>query len=72
MIFEKYNVYPSQTIFLTDTSGDIEEAREAKINFIVGILGGYQNEDNIKKANPNTIVKDFNDFFSLVKEECTK
>lgn len=72
MVFEKYNVSPTQTIFLTDTSGDIEEAREAKINFIVGILGGYQDEDNIRKANPNAIVKDFNKFFSLVKKECTE
>ncbi|MBU2416361.1 HAD hydrolase-like protein [Patescibacteria group bacterium] len=72
MIFEKHNVSPSQAIFLTDTSGDIEEAMEAKINFIVGILGGYQDEDNLKKAKPNAIVKDFNNFFSLIKKECTK
>jgi len=72
MIFEKYNITPEQAIFLSDTSGDIYEAKEAKINFIVGILGGFQNEENIKKANPDVIVKDFNDFFNLVKEVDTK
>ena len=66
MIFAKYSITPNQTIFLTDTSGDINEAQEAKINFIVGILGGYQNEDSIRKANPNAIVKDFNNFCNLV------
>jgi phosphoglycolate phosphatase len=68
MIFDKYDISPNQAIFITDTSGDIVEAKEAKINFIVGILGGYQNEDVLRKAEPNAIVKDFNDFFSLVKE----
>lgn len=72
MIFEKYNITPNQTIFLTDTSGDINEAKEAKINFIVGILGGYQNEENIRKANPNAIVKNFNNFFNLVNEVNSK
>ena len=68
MIFKKYNVAPNQAIFLTDTSGDINEAKEAKINFIVGILSDYQNEENLKKAGPNAIVKDFNIFFNLVKK----
>lgn len=66
MIFKKYNINPRQTIFLTDTSGDINEAKEAKINFIVGLLGGYQNEESLEKAKPNVIVKDFNDFFNLI------
>ena len=68
MIFDKYDITPNQAIFLTDTFGDIDEAREAKINFIVGILGGYQNEDNLRKAEPNAIVKDFNNFFKLVEK----
>ncbi len=67
-LFDRYEVSPDQVIFLTDTSGDIEEAKEVKINFIVGILGGYQNKENLKKAEPTAIVKDFNDFFKLIKE----
>jgi len=72
MIFDKYNISPDKTIFLTDTSGDIDEARESKINFIVGILGGYQNEENLKNAKPNAIVKDFNTFFNLIQKNKQK
>lgn len=72
MIFDKYDINPSQAMFLADTSGDIREAREVKINFIVGILGGYQNEDVLRKAEPDAIVKDFNNFFKLVKQESTE
>jgi phosphoglycolate phosphatase-like HAD superfamily hydrolase len=68
IIFEKYNVSPNQSIFLTDTSGDIKEAKEAKINFIIGILGGYQDEKSLQKAKPDAIVKDFNNFFNLIIE----
>ena len=71
MIFDEYKISPGQTIFLTDTSGDIEEAKKAKINVILGILGGYQDRRSLEKANPSAIVKDFNTFFSLVNEEYT-
>jgi len=68
IIFDKYNISPQETIFLTDTSGDVLEAREAKINFVIGILGGYQNEESLKKSKPDIIVKDFIDFFKLMKK----
>jgi len=68
MIFKKYKISPNKTIFISDTSGDINEAQEAKINFIVGILGGYQDKESLEKAEPDIIVKDFNDFSRVVQE----
>ncbi len=54
--------------FISDTSGDIYEAKEAGIGYIIGILGGYQTKGSIEKAKPNTIVKDFDDLFRVIQE----
>jgi phosphoglycolate phosphatase-like HAD superfamily hydrolase len=66
MIFDKYSIDPKNAIFITDTSGDIKEAKEAEIGYIVGILGGYQTKNSIEKAKPDIIVKNFKDFFQIV------
>jgi len=67
MLFEKYKIFPAEAIFLTDTAGDIKEAKIAKINFIVGILGGFQDRASLKKAEPNAIAEDFNDFLRIIQ-----
>lgn len=59
IIFKKYKILPEEAIFITDTSGDIEEAKEAKIGLIIGILGGYQDKENLEKAKPHIIIKNF-------------
>lgn len=68
MIFKKYRILPSEAIFITDTSGDVREAKQVKINFIIGILGGYQSKASLEKAEPDIIAKDFDDFFRLVNQ----
>lgn len=68
MIFDKYHISPCDVIFITDTLGDINEARAAGINIIIGILGGYQDEKTLRGAGIHAIVKDFNGFFELLKE----
>lgn len=67
MIFEKYKILPAETIFITDSAGDIKEAKAAKINFIVGILGGYQGKASLEKAEPKMIAENFNDFYNLIQ-----
>lgn len=65
MLFEKYNLTPNNIIFITDSSGDMKEARKVGIKAIVGILGGFQSKADLKHGNPTVIVKDFfqfNDF----------
>ncbi|MCX6779259.1 MAG: HAD-IA family hydrolase [Candidatus Magasanikbacteria bacterium] len=66
MLFNKYNIKPTDIIFITDSSGDMKEAKEANIQTIVGILGGYQNEESLKKGNPTAIVENFSQFYDFV------
>jgi phosphoglycolate phosphatase len=68
LLFEKYQVAPTEAIFITDTSGDIKEARQAKVNFIVGILGGYQSEATLEQAQADTIAEDFSDFLQIIQK----
>lgn len=67
-IFKEYHVLPQETIFITDTAGDIKEAKEAKINFIIGILGGFQDRASIEKAKPDTIVNNFQELLKIIKD----
>ena len=66
MLSQKYSIDLTNVIFLTDTTGDINEAKKAGIKQIVGILGGYQNEATLKKARPTRIVKNFSQFYDYV------
>ena len=50
MVFSKYDIDPQEVIFVSDTSGDIREAQEAGVGFIVGILSGYQAQVSIEAA----------------------
>jgi phosphoglycolate phosphatase-like HAD superfamily hydrolase len=65
-IFEKYSINPAEAIFVTDTSGDIKEARQANIGTIIGILGGFQDEEHLTEANPHFIVKNFAELKDLI------
>ncbi len=69
LLFEKYHIDPKDVIFITDSTGDMIEAKEAGIETIVGILGGYQNEENLKRENPTIIVKDFLQFYEFVQSQ---
>lgn len=69
MLFENNGYMPENSAFITDTAGDVREARESKINFIVGILGGYQNEQVLQAGKPDAIVQNMSDFFTLVQEQ---
>lgn len=68
MIFKNYDIPSEQAVFLTDTSGDINEAQEAGVGLIIGITGGYQSEDDLRKAEPDAIVNNFDEFFDLIEK----
>lgn len=57
-IMEKYQVEPEQCICITDTLGDILEAREASIDSIALTWGAHTKQD-LKKGNPVAILKNF-------------
>jgi phosphoglycolate phosphatase-like HAD superfamily hydrolase len=65
-IFKKYSANPASAIFVTDTSGDVKEAKQASIGTIIGILGGYQDEEYLKQSKPNFIVKNFSELEKLI------
>jgi len=60
MLFDKYNLNPDEVIFVTDTSGDVYEAKKARIKNIIGILG-FQKYNSLKKSKPMTIVNNFSE-----------
>ncbi len=62
LLFEEYALDPARVAFITDSSGDIREAREAGIGRVIGILGGYQTREMLEAARPDELVKNFTEF----------
>ncbi len=53
--FADYHVTPGECIFITDTLGDIKEAREAGVSAIA-VSWGYQKEEPLQRGNPAQMV----------------
>jgi phosphoglycolate phosphatase len=54
-LLEKYSVLPEDTVFITDTLGDILEGKEAKIQSI-GVVWGLHDRETLEKGNPAAII----------------
>lgn len=54
-LLKKYNLYPDECIFITDTLGDIFEAREVGIESIA-VTYGYHRRTTLEKGNPLHII----------------
>jgi phosphoglycolate phosphatase-like HAD superfamily hydrolase len=54
-IFAKYDIAPEQTIFVTDTLGDINEATTVDLRSI-GVTWGFQDRHTLSRGNPFRIV----------------
>lgn len=55
MVFEKYQTNAQNCVFITDTLGDIKEARAAGVESIA-VSWGFNNRDVIEKGHPLIIV----------------
>ena len=55
IVFEKYNVDGSDCLFITDTLGDIEEAKEMGVPAI-GVTWGFCRPEILKRGNPLQLV----------------
>lgn len=55
MIFKEYNISPLECIFITDTVGDIIEAKKVGVSTI-GVTWGYHDEKLLLSHNPSAIV----------------
>ena len=65
MLFDKYNLKPDEVVFITDTAGDVYEAKKANVKNIIGILG-FQPYNSLKKSKPTIIVNDFNELIDYI------
>jgi len=54
MVFDEYNVAPEECLFVTDTVGDIVEAREANVESIA-VTWGFHNEQLLLDHHPKAI-----------------
>jgi len=56
MIFEKYGINSDDCVFITDTLGDLREAKNAGLNCLV-VTYGFHSKDTLKKGNPVGFIK---------------
>ncbi len=55
-LLESYNIKPSKAVFVTDTSGDIQEAEQCEVKGIA-VTWGYHPKATLEKASPFRIVE---------------
>ncbi len=55
-LFSRYNLDPKELIFITDTIGDIKEAREVGIGKIIAVADGYQDRAVLETAQPTHVI----------------
>lgn len=56
ILLEKYKTLPNNAVFITDTAGDIIEARECDVRS-VAVTWGYQKKENLLKEKPLAVVE---------------
>ncbi len=67
MVFDGYNLKPEECLFVTDTSGDIIEARGVGVRAI-GVTWGYHSEELLRDQNPVAIVHDPSELLKQIYE----
>jgi len=64
MIFDKYKTHPSECLFVTDTLGDLREAKKAGVD-AVAVDWGFHRVETLKKGDPIRIVDVPNDLLDF-------
>lgn len=67
LMLEKYKVSPEDAIFITDTTGDVSEARTCGIKSIA-VTWGFQERQTLEKSNPAKIVTTPKELGAALKE----
>lgn len=65
-IFKKYKLNPHECIFVTDTVGDIEEARASGVGTIIAVADGYQRRETLESAQPTCLIDSIVDLPGVV------
>ncbi|OGI57116.1 hypothetical protein A3B85_03230 [Candidatus Nomurabacteria bacterium RIFCSPHIGHO2_02_FULL_37_13] len=67
MLLEKYKIEPKDAVFITDTTGDILEARECGIESIA-VTWGFHEKETLQKEKPFKIVSTPEDLEKAIEE----
>ena len=67
MLLKKYKILPENAVYVTDTTGDILEARECEIKSIAVTLG-FHEEKRLQKENPEKIVSTPYELLKAIEE----
>jgi phosphoglycolate phosphatase len=67
MLLEKYKIKPENAVFITDTVGDITEARECGVKS-VAVTWGFHDEKTLRKGEPDAIVNSPENLIKSIKE----
>lgn len=65
-LFEKYGLNPENSIFVTDTLGDVLEANHLGLRSIA-IDSGFHTRETLEKGNPFRIVSDFREITTVIQ-----
>lgn len=66
-ILSEFDLDPSECLFVTDTLGDIREAKEAGIQSI-GLDSGYHERERLAKGNPLRIISTLSELFDALED----
>lgn len=66
MLLHKYGIDPSDSIYITDTLGDIYEARESNVSSI-GVLWGYHDKETLERGNPVALIDNPESLITAIK-----
>lgn len=66
-VFKGYELLPEKTIFITDTVGDVREAREAGVAAIA-VTWGYHSVEWLREANPLHLVHSIAELESAIDD----
>jgi phosphoglycolate phosphatase len=66
-LLDKYKISPENSVFITDTLGDVREANECNVKSI-GVTWGLHKEDTLKMGNPEKIIENPIDLFDAIEE----
>ena len=65
-LFKKYNLKVDESVFITDTLGDILEGHKVGIKTIA-IDFGFHGRERLKKGNPFKIVSNFDEMLKVIE-----
>ncbi|MBK5215368.1 MAG: HAD family hydrolase [Candidatus Pacebacteria bacterium] len=65
-LLKKYNILPKDTVFITDSLGDILEGNECGVKSI-GVTWGIHGKENLEKGHPVAIIDNPKDLLDVIR-----